>query len=135
MTRDRGTRPVSWLGTGVACRCPRCGEGRLFTGFLTVVDRCESCGLPLAEHDSGDGPAVLLIFVLGFVVVPIVLWIEMAFRPALWVHAIVSLVLVLGLALAMLRPAKAMMLALQYRNRPEDFEGGDDARGPGSGGA
>jgi len=116
-------RAVSWLSAGLACRCPRCGEGRLFRGFLTVVGRCEACGLELAAQDSGDGPAVLLIFVLGFLVVPVVLWIELAYRPALWVHASVSLVLVLGLALALLRPAKALMLALQYRHRREDFEG------------
>jgi uncharacterized protein (DUF983 family) len=94
----------------------------LWQGFLTVNPTCESCGLDLARHDSGDGPAVFLIFVLGFLVVPIVLWIEMTWRPPLWVHAVVAVVLVLGLALLLLRPAKALVLALQYRHRSEDFE-------------
>lgn len=102
--------------------CPRCGQGRLWAGFLAVKPSCERCGLDLARHDSGDGPAVFLIFVLGFLVVPIVLWIELTWRPALWVHALVTLVLVIGLALALLRPAKALVLALQYRHRSEDFE-------------
>jgi uncharacterized protein (DUF983 family) len=102
--------------------CPRCGKGRLWAGFLAVRPTCAACGLDLARHDSGDGPAVFLIFVLGFVVVPIVLWIEMTWRPPIWVHAGVTLVLVIGLALALLRPAKALVLALQYRHRSEDFE-------------
>ena len=70
--------------------------------------RCGVCGLDLARHDSGDGPAVFLIFILGFLVVPIVLWVEMTWRPALWIHAVLALALVLGGALALLRPGQGL---------------------------
>jgi len=62
--------PVSPLAAALGCKCPRCGRGALFKGFLTVADRCTACDLDLSEVDSGDGPAVFLIFILGFTVVP-----------------------------------------------------------------
>lgn len=120
---------LSTLKTGLACRCPRCGRGRLYEGYLTVRDRCEICGLDMRRHDSGDGPAVFLIFILGFVVVGLAIWVEVAFLPPLWVHALIWPVVILGLALAMLRPAKAILVALQYRHRPEEMAG-DDGNGP-----
>lgn len=126
----RPSRPtVSPLRAALSGTCPRCGEGRLWSGFLAVRPRCGVCGLDLARHDSGDGPAVFLIFILGFLVVPIVLWVEMTWRPALWIHAVLALALVLGGALALLRPAKAYVLALQYRHRSEDFEDEGGASG------
>lgn len=114
--------PASPIVTGLRCRCPRCGEGALFAGFLGVVDRCAVCGLELARNDSGDGPAVFLIFILGFVVVPPALWFGMHFDWPLWLHAILWGGVILGLTLGMLRPAKALVLALQYRYRREDFD-------------
>ncbi len=76
----------------------------------------------LAENDSGDGPAVILIFILGFVAVPFVLWIEAQWAPAVWVHALVGGTVVLGLTALLLRPIKAYMTAMQYRYRRSDFE-------------
>lgn len=113
---------VSPVVAGMRCACPRCGRGRLFAGFLTVVETCEVCGLELARHDSGDGPAVFLIFILGFLVVPVALWVAMSVEWPLWLHAVVWSAVVLGLALGMLRPAKAAVVALQYRHHRNDFE-------------
>lgn len=112
--------PVSPFKAGLACRCPRCGHGKLFDGILSVRPRCE-CGLDLTAQDSGDGPAVFVIMILGFVVMGLAFWVEMTIRPALWVHALVWPPLVLGSALAMLRPAKALFIALQYRHRRETY--------------
>jgi len=56
------------LLAGAAGRCPNCGEGHLFEGFLKVSPRCEACGFDLAAADSGDGPAVFVILIAGFVV-------------------------------------------------------------------
>lgn len=114
--------PVSPITAGLRCRCPRCGEGRLFTGYLTVVDKCERCGLRLADNDSGDGPAVFLIFIVGFLAVALAIWMEVRWEPAIWVHALVSGGFVIGLSLVLLRPAKAYVLALQYRHRRDEFE-------------
>lgn len=115
--------PVSPISAGLRCRCPRCGEGRLFNGYLTVVDTCERCGLHLADGDSGDGPAVFLIFIVGFLAVGLAIWVEVMWEPAIWVHAVVSGGFVIGLSLLLLRPAKAYVMALQYRHRRDEFEG------------
>ncbi|WP_448189092.1 DUF983 domain-containing protein [Azospirillum sp. sgz301742] len=111
------------MSAGVRCVCPRCGKGRLFKGFLTVADRCDACDLDLAKQDTGDGPAVFLIFLLGFLVVPVALFVSMKVEWPLWLHALIWGTLILGLALGMLRPAKAYMIALQYRYRRHDYEG------------
>lgn len=109
--------PLSPVLTGLACRCPRCGRGRLFSGLLQVAERCEVCGLDLSNHDSGDGPAVLVIFALGIIVVPLALWVETVFQPPLWLHALLwSLVILVG-ALGLLRLFKGVLVALQYKHR------------------
>ena len=73
----------------------------------------------MAENDNGDGPAVFLIFILGFLLVPLAIWVDYAFSPALWVHAVLWSVLGIGLTVGMLRPAKAYVLALIYKHRPD----------------
>jgi uncharacterized protein (DUF983 family) len=105
------------------CVCPRCGKGKLYKSFLTFHERCESCGLALARNDNGDGPAVFLIFILGFALVPPSLFIAMRVNWPLWLHAFLWGTVILGATIGMLRPAKALTLALQYRHRPETFEG------------
>ncbi|NBN64433.1 DUF983 domain-containing protein [Pannonibacter tanglangensis] len=101
---------------GLAGRCPRCGEGQLFAGFLTTRPACAACGLDLGFADSGDGPAVFVIMLVGFVIVGLVLWVELAFTPPIWLHLVLWLPLTSALALAVLRPLKGLMIALQYRN-------------------
>ena len=117
--------PSPWTA-GWRMRCPRCGEGRLYDGYLKVVERCESCGLALAKNDSGDGPAVFLIFILGAIATPFAFLLDSWF-PQLpyWVPVLIVSVMVLGLALISLRPSKALVLALQYRHRREDYEEDD----------
>jgi uncharacterized protein (DUF983 family) len=119
---------VSPISAALGAKCPRCGVGSLFRGYLTVVDRCDHCGLRLAENDSGDGRAVFMIFILGFLAVPFVLWIEARWAPAIWVHALAGGGLVFGLTAVLLRPIKAYMTALQFRYRRSEFErgAGDD---------
>lgn len=107
---------LSPFATGIACRCPRCGRGKLFRGFLKVVERCPACGLDLSGADAADGPAVFIIFILGALVVPMALLTEAWFEPPLWVHMVVwGPVILLG-AIALLRPFKAIMVAIQYRH-------------------
>jgi len=110
------------LATALTCTCPRCGRGRLFTGFLKIVERCDSCGLALAKNDSGDGPAVFLIFILGALIVGLALWTEATFAPPYWVHLAIWPVLTIALTLVSIRPLKAYVVALQYRHRRSDFE-------------
>jgi uncharacterized protein (DUF983 family) len=112
--------PVSPYAAGLACRCPRCGRGRLFAGLLTVAGRCAVCGLDLAAHDSGDGPAVFVIFLLGFVFVGLAFWVEARFQPPIWLHLALWLPGILVGAVLLLRPFKATLIALQYRYRRGD---------------
>lgn len=114
--------PLSPIATGLACRCPRCGRGRLFDGFLKLADRCEECGLDFGPSDSGDGPAVLVIFVLGFGIMPFVMWLEFAVTPPYWVHLAIWPATIIILALIILRPAKAIMVGYQYKNLPHVYE-------------
>ena len=102
---------------GLLGGCPRCGEGKLFAGFLTVAPRCTRCDLDFAFIDTGDGPAVFVILIIGFVVCGLALWVEVAFNPPLWVHLLLWLPLILGLALPLLRALKGLMIALQYKHR------------------
>ena len=107
---------MSALSTGLACRCPRCGRGRLFRGFLSVVPACESCGLDLTGADSADGPAVFIILIVGALVVALALVTEVLFSPPIWVHMILWGPLIIVASLGVLRPAKALLIALQYKH-------------------
>lgn len=108
--------PESWVTLALAGKCPRCGKGKLFSGFLTVAKSCDVCGLDLAKADSGDGPAVFVMFVVGFVVVAVAFWWQMTFMPPIWLLLPVLTVLTVGLSLALLRPFKAALIILQFRN-------------------
>lgn len=109
--------PVDPVRAGLSGSCPRCGEGRLFSGFLTVGKRCSNCGLDYAFADSGDGPAVFVILLIGFIVVGLALWLEVSFGPPLWVHFLLWIPLIVVLSLAALRVSKGLLIALQYRHR------------------
>lgn len=115
------TQP-SPIVTALTCRCPACGEGKLFQGFLTLGPRCEACGLDYAFIDSGDGPAVFIILAAGFIVVFAALVVEFAYQPPFWLHALLWLPLVLLVTLAPLRPVKALMIALQYRHKAAEAQ-------------
>jgi uncharacterized protein (DUF983 family) len=101
---------------GALGRCPNCGDGPLFTGFLTVAPRCAKCGFDLAKADSGDGPAVFVIFIAGFIAAFGVLFTEVAYRPPLWVEAAIWLPVAVVLCLGLLRPLKGLMIAAQFAN-------------------
>ena len=100
--------------------CPRCGNGSLFAGFLALRPHCESCGLDLAFADSGDGPAFFVMSIVGIVVVALALWAEFAYEPPLWLHMVVWSGLSIVLSLALVRPAKGLMVALQYHHKAEE---------------
>lgn len=108
------------IATGLACRCPRCGRGKLYSGFLTVAERCSACGLDLRKADSGDGPAVFIIFILGFLVVPLALLFEAKVEPPMWVHLAIWPVVILGGAIGLLRPMKGVLIALQFRHKASE---------------
>ena len=119
MNSKNASTPPSAVLAGVTGHCPRCGQGRLFSGFLTLASRCDRCGLGFGFADSGDGPAVFVSLLGGCVVLGIALWVELAYEPPLWVHLAVFLPMTLVVCLAFLRPLKGVLIALQYRNKAE----------------
>ena len=106
--------PVSPIKAGLGCKCPKCGKGKLYDGFLDLDKQCSVCGLDYANFDSGDGPAVFIILILGFFTVRMALFVEVTFQPPLWLHAIIWAPVIIGGSIGMLRPAKGMMIAMQY---------------------
>ena len=119
----QNSKDLSPLAIALSCKCPKCGKGDLYKGRfnLDLQENCSSCGLNFSKNDSADGPAVFLIFLLGFLLVPLALIAEVIFEPPLWVHAVVWSICALGITLALLKPLKAYVIALQFKYRPEDW--------------
>jgi uncharacterized protein (DUF983 family) len=105
---------------GLFCRCPRCGQGRLFSGFLKLAPSCSVCGLDYAFADSGDGPAVFVIFVVSPLVVLFALILGALVNLPPFVHLLIWIPVTILMCLALLRPFKATLVALQFRNRAEE---------------
>lgn len=98
-------------------RCPRCGRGPFFAGLLSVREACPACGLDLRAHDTGDGPTVAGILIVGTLAVVAALVVDARYQPPLWLHALLWPVVVLPLSVHVMRAAKAALASLQYRHR------------------
>jgi uncharacterized protein (DUF983 family) len=98
-------------------RCPRCGQGPLFSGYLRVAPACSACRLDYAPFDAGDGPAVFVILIVGAIVAGSALFVEVTYEPPYWVHAVLWLPSILILSFAMLRFMKSLLLVLQYKHK------------------
>jgi uncharacterized protein (DUF983 family) len=102
---------------GLACKCPRCGQGKLYRGFLDLRPSCESCGLDYTFIDTGDGPAIFIIMIAGAIVVGCALIVEVKYRPPYWLHAVLWLPLILATTLLPLRAMKSLLIALQFHHK------------------
>jgi uncharacterized protein (DUF983 family) len=102
---------------GIACKCPRCGKGKLYTGFLDLRGACEHCCLDYAFIDAGDGPAIFIIMIAGAIVVGCALIVEVKYQPPFWLHAVLWLPLILATTLLPLRSMKALLVALQFHHK------------------
>lgn len=119
MAYQPGNEP-SPVAAGLRGRCPRCGEGQMFDGFLALHKTCDHCDLDYDFADSADGPAVFIMFIVGFVVVGLAMWVEFTFMPPIWLHLVMWFSLTIALALVLARPLKGVMIALQYHHRAEE---------------
>jgi len=108
------------IARGLDGRCPRCGNGSLFQGFLGLKPRCESCGLDFSFADAADGPAFFSMFFSGFIVAGSALAVETLYSPPFWVHAVLWIPLILITGLLPLRPIKGLLIALQYHHKAEE---------------
>ena len=102
---------------GLACKCPRCGKGKVFAGFLDLRRSCERCSLDYAFIDAGDGPAIFIIMIAGAIVVGCALVVEVKYQPPFWLHALLWLPLILATTLLPLRSMKALLIALQFHHK------------------
>jgi uncharacterized protein (DUF983 family) len=114
--------PVSLLKAGLGCRCPRCGKGNVFKGFLDFNSGCSECDLDFSGFENGDGPAVFIILILGFIVVGLALVVEVNYEPPLWLHALLWGPMIIGGSIGMLRPMKGLMIAVQYFHNAKEGE-------------
>ena len=118
------------LRFGLKGKCPKCFEGDIYPSLIsfTLKDRCECCGLDFSKNDNADGPAVFVMGVLCFVVVPAALALDMTIQPPIWVHAILWSFVTLVLAILGLKPMTGYVMSLQYKHRPRDFDETGDVR-------
>ena len=110
----------STISAGLRCRCPRCGEGHVFSRFLTVAERCEACGLDFSFADPADGPAFFVMSGVGIAVVAIWAWAVVVFQPPMWAQFATVFPALIGGCLACLRPMKAWLVAEQYVHKAEE---------------
>jgi uncharacterized protein (DUF983 family) len=109
--------PLSSLKTGIRCRCPRCGEGPMLEGYLTIRKSCPNCGLSYAFADPADGPAFFVMSVVGVVGMAFFMTFEFTVHPPIWVHFVFTFPLIAAMCLGILRPFKGWMIASQYRHK------------------
>jgi uncharacterized protein (DUF983 family) len=120
MALRSSSHAVSPLSAGLACHCPRCGQGKLFVNVLNMREKCDVCGLDYKFVDTGDGPAVFAIFILGFLCVGGALIAEFQFGVPWWMHVLLWGILTPLIAVFLLRFLKATLIALQYQNKAEE---------------
>ncbi|WP_288427922.1 DUF983 domain-containing protein [uncultured Agrobacterium sp.] len=121
MTQNIGDfPPVDPIKVGLQGCCPRCGRGKLFDGFLKIKPSCSACGLDYSFADAGDGPAVFVMLIVGFLIMGLALWFDSLFSPPVWLHALIWLPLAVIVSLVLLRKLKGIMVALQYRNNASE---------------
>ncbi len=131
-TSDRAALPKRDVWTamkrGFMCRCPRCGEGKIFRAYLKIADTCSVCGQDFTGHRADDLPAYLVIVIVGHIVVPIALWIETNYSPSVALQLAIYLPITLIASLLLLQPVKGAVVGLQWAFRMHGF---DDSRGTG----
>ena len=120
MTKPDAPSLASTLAAGLAGRCPACGRGKLFSGYLALAPRCNGCGLDYSFAEAGDGPAVFVILITGFIVVGAALFVEMAYAPPYWLHALIWGPLAILLPLLLLRSFTGVLIALQYKHKAQE---------------
>jgi uncharacterized protein (DUF983 family) len=109
------------LRRGWACRCPACGEGRMFTAFLKVADSCPVCRTELHHQRADDAPPYVTMFIVGHVVVGLLLAVEKRFQPEMWVHVALWIPLTIAMSLWLLPRVKGALIGWQWALRMHGF--------------
>ncbi len=120
MKPDETRKPLSAVQTGILGRCPQCGEGKLFSGYLELAEECTECELDYDFADSADGPAVFVMLIVGTVVVTAAMVVEAMYQPSYWIHAALWLPLSIALPLLLLRPLKGWWVNNQFTHNARE---------------
>jgi uncharacterized protein (DUF983 family) len=110
---------------GLFCRCPNCGEGKLFRAFLKPVDACAACGEDYTHQRADDLPAYLSIVVVGHIVVGGFMMTDMVWTVSNWTHLAIWTPLTVALAMATIQPIKGAVIGLQWAARMHGFGGNE----------
>jgi uncharacterized protein (DUF983 family) len=105
---------------GLLCRCPNCGKGPLFEGYLKVRAKCEACAFDLSKTDSGDGPAVFVILIGGFICAFGAVYTQIVYDPPVWLQLVLWLPLSVAVCAGLLRPTKGLLVAAQFANKASE---------------
>ena len=122
MTKTTGESPTDFppqssLHVAFKGLCPRCGQGRLFTKYLKMADRCDHCDLDLSKANVGDGAIPFIMLVVGFIGVGLGVWLQFKFDSPFWVQILVTFPVIIALTLGLLPPSKALLVALEYKQK------------------
>ncbi|MCR0981260.1 DUF983 domain-containing protein [Roseomonas populi] len=131
---ERGTTMLGAIRRGIVNRCPNCGEGPVFQGFLRVAPECRVCHAPLGSLRADDAPPYIVIFLAGHLLIPPIFWIEKAYEPPMWLHMVVWLPLFAVICTLLLRPVKGGVVGWMWKLGFADpgSPHGESAPGPGS---
>jgi uncharacterized protein (DUF983 family) len=113
---------LSSIQTGLRCACPRCGQGKLYTGLLKIRDRCEACDFDYGRLNADDGPAFFIIVLYSATILPLAAWFQFAAEPPVWVHLVVWLPIIVVGAIILMRHFKAWLVAQQYKHNVDDSD-------------
>ena len=112
----------SSLKTGLRCACPRCGQGKLYTGLLTVSERCSVCDFDYGRLNTDDGAAFFIIVLYSALILPLAAWFQFAVEPPIWVHFMIWIPLIVVGAIVLMRPFKAWLVAQQFKHNVDDAD-------------
>jgi len=125
MTPRRGRRRLPPVQTGLAGRCPECGEGRLFKSLLSFVDSCTACGADFTNEDAGDGPAIFVIFIVGIFIIPMALGFHMILDPPLAVTFVLWGLIIIAICLWLLRLMRGIMFNIAWQRNAREVRAKD----------
>lgn len=116
---ERSVPQAMWRGT--LCRCPHCGQGKMFRAYLKTAEQCDACGEELSHHRADDFPPYIAITIVGHIIIFLMLHLDMTYhvQPITYVVTMVPLAIVLPLA--MLPSIKGAIVGLQWANRMYGF--------------
>ena len=120
-------KAISPWAAGPLCRCPQCGKGPVFSGYLRIAERCSACSADFSIADAGDGPAVFVVFFAGAIAVPFLFILQFGFHVPDWIAITATMILAIAVCLALLPPFKSTLFALQWAHRASEVRNDDVA--------